>query len=132
MNHPFLMHCPSCKSNNLRSFSEPKRFCFVRKPLPYYEWKCLDCGTRFPDSAKFDAAINRLSNVCFAFFLFFLYFLTSSIQIYILSLSDPEMLYALIVAIPAALLCLLVIILSKFRIKKLTKDINILIQNCYT
>lgn len=134
MNHhaPFLMHCPSCKSTHLRSFAEPKKFRFGRKSLPYYEWECLNCGARFPDSIKFDMSINRLSTLCYVFLLFFLYFAFSSVQIYILSLTDQGMLYALIVAIPAALLCLLVIILSKIRIQKLIKDRDILIKNCYT
>lgn len=129
---PILMHCPNCKSNHLRSFAEPKRFCCGRKPLPYYEWECLDCGARFPDSIKFDISISQLSTLRYVFLLFLFYFSISSVQIYIHSLTDQEMLYALIVSIPAALLCLLVIIISKIRIQKLIKDRDILITNCYT
>ena len=123
---PDFMHCPNCRSTRLCSFSEPERF------RPYYEWECLDCGICFPDFEKFDIAASRLSTLCYVLFLFLLYFITSSIQIYILSLSDPEMLYALLVSIPAALLCLFLLVFCKVRIRKLVSRRNALIQNCYS
>ena len=134
MNHHIsaLMHCPGCRSSHLRSFPKPNRFCVRAVPLPYYEWECLDCGIRFPGMIKFDTAIDRLSTLGFTFSLLLLFFIVSSIQIYILSLSDRYILRAMLLTLPAAFACLLVMICAKIRIRMLRRARNTLIEKCYT
>lgn len=132
-----LLHCPNCKSNNLRSSPAPQtttwRKLSVRFAVkPCCEWSCQNCGTQFPSIQEIDRRIDTRSTATFVFFLFLFFFSFSSIHIFILSLSESCAKSILWVTIPAALLFLFLWLYNKIRLAQLIANRYSLIKQCYS